>query len=214
MGGGAGGESGGLFERLKLHGYVTDMGSSETKHFQSKLCCISILTRNPFPSILLDLQAFLSQISSCQTFTYLRHTHMHDRQRHVCRGFHKQEVDKTCLLPKAGNEQLGKTLTLESKAQYTNCRQSGSKSVSVIKRLKEKRREEQTTTKRHPTQVYLSHTTFLFFFYFPSLDFAQTHPLTSCHSTLFKHATKKNLIPVSAFEPCLPSVAKWKLYCP
>lgn len=36
-GGRAVGESGSLFERLKLHGYVSDMGSSETIHFPSKL---------------------------------------------------------------------------------------------------------------------------------------------------------------------------------
>lgn len=38
---GGGRESGSLFERLKLHGYVSDMGSSETTHFESKLFCIS-----------------------------------------------------------------------------------------------------------------------------------------------------------------------------
>lgn len=48
--------------------------------------------------------------------------------------------------------------------------------------------------------------------YLPSLDITQTHPLTSCNFSLFKHTRKKDLIPVSAVEPCLPSVAKWKLY--
>lgn len=49
--------------------------------------------------------------------------------------------------------------------------------------------------------------------FFSSFDFAQKHPVTYSYSTLYKHTKKKIVIPVPAFEPCLPSLGKWKPYC-
>jgi len=74
------------------------------------------------------------------------------------------------------------------------------------------KKKEQTLTERHLPQVYLSHTTFLSLLsFFSSLDFAQIHLPTPCHRTLYKHNHKKNLIPIPAFQPCRPSLGKWKL---
>lgn len=90
MGGGAGGESESLFERLKLHGYVSDMGSSETTHFQSKLGCVSALIRNLIHTVG-DLHFFSLIFPDSAPRT---HTHTHSAPPFTLLERKEKRVDK------------------------------------------------------------------------------------------------------------------------
>lgn len=146
---------------------------------------------------------------------------MHNRHRHLSTSFHKQETNKTCVVQRAEMKNMEKPL-LKSHRLMSQIADRVMACVSVMKGLDlalYKRRGGanpywETSNPGVSESYHLPLFSFISSFFFASLDCAQTHPLTSCHSALYKHTRKKNLIPILAFEPCLPSVAKWKLYCP